>query len=636
MSRRAPETMPKWSRPIRIPVAIEITHADPPFAIAGDTSSWRIPFRLSKGVPPDAALRLQLYGGRNNKGKFADAQCENPHAEGYIAAELEDGTPVRIRPTEQPGTCAVGPPDGGLKKGDMLTVVLGDQTNGGGVRACRAHTFNKFFLLYSIPANEVDAKLWQGGHGQVWAPETWDWIIGACTMHILGGEIDHIRAYVPATTRPRRSFNVLVRPEDKYGNLSHQEIGAVALSVDGRPLEAEVENVPDSTCLRANISLSAEGICRVQVREVNSGLEAEANPTVCAESGQGVYWGMIHGHTEMSDGTGTLDQYFRQLKDEVMLNFGAAGDHDHLWETPGQFWETTCESVKRWHEPYEFVTFLGYEWAKWRRNGDGDRNVYYLKDDQPLYRSDDGEYPSPPDLFRILKANEAKAIVIPHHTGHAGNFCDWKDHSPEYERLVELFQQRGSYECSVEDGNPVPEKETGVAPFRGGYVRKALALGWRVGFTAGGDDHDGHWGTEFRFDIGYKQGLMSVEAPELTREAIFAAMYNRRVTATTGPRMLLTYQLNARPMGSELSLKTVPELASTRNLAVQFHGTAATDRIDIIRNNSVVHSVSGTGSKDLSVSWEDNDPIDNIWLPAARFCGNRQAKRTHLGRRIGT
>ena len=67
--------------------------------------------------------------------------------------------------------------------------------------------------------------------------------------------------------------------------------------------------------------------------------------------------------------------------------------------------------------------------------------------------------------------------MIPHHPGHGGNFCDWKDHDPRFERLVEIFQIRGSYECSDEDGNPAPEDTSKCPPFTDGYVRRALAMG---------------------------------------------------------------------------------------------------------------------------------------------------------------
>ena len=74
--------MPAWSRPIRIPASIEITHTDPPFAVAGARARLRVPFKLSQDVSPGADLRLQLWGGRNNKGAFSieSSEMEEPVA----------------------------------------------------------------------------------------------------------------------------------------------------------------------------------------------------------------------------------------------------------------------------------------------------------------------------------------------------------------------------------------------------------------------------------------------------------------------------------------------------------------------------------------------------------------------------
>ena len=605
------DAMPAWSRPLRIPEPVEITHAEPPFAFAGETSSWNLPFTLSKDVPPGADLRLQLWGGRNNKGGFFELQTEDPNAAGYLSAALGDGTPVRVQATEPASAFTLDVP-GGLRAGDRLTVRLGP-----GTRAHDGRLLNKFFILY-LKDDGPGIPAWGGG--SVWAPGSWERIVAACTLHILGGPLHHLRAYAPATVRPGAEFSLLIRPEDEFDNLSHERPGTPVISLDGRPLPAQISPVEDSTCLLARVSLPAEGVCRLSVSA--SGKEARGNPVACSADAQPVYWGMIHGHTEMSDGTGALHQYFHQLRHEVRLDFAAPGDHDHRWETPDEFWQTTCAAVKRCHAPGEFVTLLGYEWAKWRRNGDADRNVYYRGDDRPLYRSDDGEYPAPPDLFAALAEHGERAIVIPHHTGHGGNWCDFKDHGPAFERLVEIFQVRGSFECSEKDGNPAPEDQgpwQRHPPRPEGYVRRALALGWRVGFTAGGDDHDGHWGTERRFRA-YKQGLMSVEAPEKTRAAIFDAMHARRVVATTGARMLLTYRLNGNPLGSELSSSACPELASRRTLDIECHGTAPVDRIDIIRGNTVVHSIPGEDREDIAATWEDTEPLDAIMLPPAQFC----------------
>lgn len=605
MAERCPEVVPRWERPIRIPERVPILHTDPEVALAGEESTWQLPFRLAEELSPDSVLKLQLFGGRNNKGVFEGAQAEHPEQDGYLTMRTADGAELPLRPDDAAGTFVVALPERGLAQGCVLTATLG------AIKAPAGRMLSKFFLLYRDDAERH--------HRATWGEEDQHLIVGACTMHILGGEIDHLRAYAPSHTRAGEAFDILVRPEDEFSNLSHETLNTMTVCLDDEEIEAEPARVPDSTCVRMRVSLPREGVFRLRVRDCRTGQEVVTNPTVCGKSPpvQDVYWGMIHGHTEMSDGTGSLEYYFRQIRNEAGLDFAAPGDHDHLHETSEAMWQTVCATVAKWHTPGEFVTFLGYEWAKWRRNGDGDRNVYFLEDERPLYRSDEGHFPSPPDLFRAIR--DEKAIVIPHHPGHSGNFCDWKDHDPVHERLVEIFQVRGSYENSAEEGNPVPECGQ-VPPMAEGYVSRALAMGWRVGFTAGGDDHAGHAGTDREPQPPrYNAGLMSVQASARTREAIWEALWNRRVVATTGPRVLLTYDLNGNPMGSELSVDSEPELARERRVRIAYHGTAPIARVDIIRNNQIVHS-STPGGLDCELAWDDTSPLEDASLPPAEFC----------------
>lgn len=619
----SPDTAPApgWTRPIRIPAAIPLQHAEPPCARAGELGTWTLPFVLARAVPAGTTIRLQLQGGRNNRGGFAGAQVDNPAAEGYLSASLNDGTPLAMQTVQPHGEFNLTALARELPAGTRLTVMLGDRSRGGpGIRPNEGYVLNKFVMLFVPETGDATGSPTPWAGGRTWNEESGKTIVAACTLHVLGGPAARLRAYAPAGARPGVPFALLVRPEDTFGNRAASAPGALAVTLDGQPLKAERTAVPNSTCIRLVLALPREGVHRLEVAEPATGLRATANPVVCASTAPAVYWGMIHGHTEMSDGTGALTEYFRSLRDDVQLDFAASADHDHVWETPDSFWQTTCRLVEEANRPGAFAALLGYEWAKWRKNGDGDRNVYYRTANRPMYRSDNGHYASPPELFKALRANGEQAIVIPHHTGHGGNFCDWKDHDPAFERLVEIFQLRGSYECAPEDGNPVPEPPGDQPPFAGGYVREALAAGWRVGFTAGGDDHRGDWGSERIAEGAYKQGLMSVAPAALTREAVFDALYQRRVVATTGPRILLDWTLNGLPMGSETPAGALADGGARRVLAVAFHGTAPLDRLDIVRCNRVVRSIPGNGRLDVEAEWTDTEPLASIWMPAARYC----------------
>jgi hypothetical protein len=130
--REEQNTMPddsSWTRPIRIPESVPIEHSDPDHAFAGQTSTWRLRFRLARDVPSGAELRLQLWGGRNNRGVFATPQTDRPGASGHVSAALEDGTALALEPAERAGTLRLVAPEGGLAVDDVLTVTLGTQAN---------------------------------------------------------------------------------------------------------------------------------------------------------------------------------------------------------------------------------------------------------------------------------------------------------------------------------------------------------------------------------------------------------------------------------------------------------------------------------------------------------------------------
>ncbi len=100
-----------------------------------------------------------------------------------------------------------------------------------------------------------------------------------------------------------------------------------------------------------------------------------------------------------------------------------------------------------------------------------------------------------------------------------------------------------------------------------------------------------------------------------SRESIWDALWNRRVVATSGPRILLTVELNGHPIGSELKVSSEPALAKSRRIKVAFHGTAPIERIEIIRNNKVVHS-----TKQAEFTWQDTEPLEEILMPPAKHC----------------
>jgi len=437
-------------------------------------------------------------------------------------------------------------------------------------------------------------------------------------MNIAGVKVDHLRVYVPSTTIAGEPFYVTIKPEDNFNNISSETIANITILNGSDELSHILETIAQSTAVRAQIRLPHDGVSRIRVVDNDRGIEGSSNPTICSTLPPlyKTYWGMIHGHSEMSDGHGSIDNYFRQIRDETALDFATSSDHDRPEETTDEMWDIISQKVADLYEPGKFITFLGYEWARGDNDGDGHRNVYYLNDFRPLFRSADGYHSTPPELFTALA--QERAMVIPHQTAAGESYCDWKDHDPQLQRLVEIYQGRGSFECDCSTSENVPVSlNSGFVAVNEGFVRNALLLGLRLGFTAGGDDHNGSAGSDY---VGgttkSRAGLMSVFAGSLTRESIWDALWNRRVVATTGPRILLFYELNNFPLGSEI-ITSNSDLFNSRTIRIRFHGTESLERLDIIRNNEVVRSFTAGDMNcnlDCETSWIDDMPLDSALL----------------------
>ena len=141
-------------------------------------------------------------------------------------------------------------------------------------------------------------------------------------------------------------------------------------------------------------------------------------------------------------------------------------------------------------------------------------------------------------------------------------------------------------------------------------VRDALARGYRFGIIASSAGHDGRPGGDQSPELKHHHmyhhlgsGRAAVFAQELTREAVFDALYERRCYATTGVPMILWFDINGSVMGSEL-----PALADgdRPRLRVVAKGTNGIDHVRIVKNGEVAHTRLCHGEWEVTVEWEDS------------------------------
>jgi len=292
-----------------------------------------------------------------------------------------------------------------------------------------------------------------------------------------------------------------------------------------------------------------------------------------------VFFGDLHNHNSVGYGLGSPERAFEIARSHL----------DFFCFTPHAYYDTSAQSIMmnnwkgyekitrdRWpdvlelnrayHDPGAFVTFPGYERHS---SAVGHHHIVFPGDGAPL------------EYFAELKdfqdhARSLGAIVVPHHPGYIEGTAGaepglW---DPAVSPILEMFSEHGNAEC---DTAPVDYIRHSMGPRVTRHTMQGfLERGYRFGIVASTDDHLG-------FPGAYGEGKAAVLAPELTREALFEAIRERRTYGVSGDRIVLDFRVNGRRMGADLPC------SRNRTIAVYVQGRDALDRVEVLRNNRVIY-----------------------------------------------
>jgi len=391
--------------------------------------------------------------------------------------------------------------------------------------------------------------------------------------------------------------------------------GTITLESEGDGYHGPAKHSFEGTrpCGRVGgLSFSEPGLKFVTARDSTTGLTARSNPILVSERQpeEKLFWGDIHCHTWLSDGLRSPEQVCAFARDETFLDIFGIADHNG-GPTPRQ-WDYCVGVSNDFNEPGRFVTLIGQEWGGGR--SPGHLNVYY-----PASTGSELSHRLPGNYQAFLQdARKHRALVIHHHSATAFFEKDWgEEYDPELHRLVEIYSVWGDSERPESVGNPRPVRALG-GERDGQHVIDALKRGYRFGFIAGSDCHDGRPGAELhtlqehmkQFDYHklYRQGIMGVWATELTREAVFQALYERRTFATTGERVILRFSANGHPMGAEVS--SGPDL----EIRVEACSAVPVSQLALVGESGEVASTAPNGCE---VRWEQQIALsdtDERWI----------------------
>ncbi len=486
-----------------------------------------------------------------------------------------------------------------LDEGEEIIFTLGDSSKGSKGWSVPAHPILTEIML------EVDER----------ALGRYRMIKEIPTIKVTGGEAHRLEFHVASPLESTQKVKAQVRALDSQGETDIAFSGELEVfSQEGGEAIASTILSPEDQGRKVlllngdEMNLESSSICylRIRTRQPSRTLSGKSSPFKAAREDQPrLFWGDIHIHSALCDGTVNPRHAYERARDEEGLDFASLTTHDSLgkFEPTGRTREEIelhRQLVEEFTKEGEFVALLGYEWSHpaW-----GHRNIYYAPDEKdpvfPEYLASTSD--TPEKLEKEL--GERKFMIVPHHTAwrkisylplNWGKFVrikipqgfNWGGRS-ERLRLVEIYSSHGSSE-RFHGPYPITHGERDFLwpsylwddrgiPGTGSYIDEALAWGYRFGFTGGGDRHD-QAVDERKYPIRiYPHGLVGVWAEALHPISLWDALYSRHTYATTGARIFLQFQVNGLCMGEEGPLTQDPEIY------FQVGGTAPLRTVELIK-----------------------------------------------------
>lgn len=553
-------------------------------------------------------------------------QFSDPRAPNFTTATASNGAKLaleynrnNIRPWVS--TLLVRVTNGFLRKGDTLTVKLGDR--GRGSPGYRLQTAVEDTFYFKIFAD---------------AFATYDFVEvpGVPAVELVSGWPARFKAILPTLRRIGQPFRFAVLAEDRWANVSDKADRTLAL----RPTRP-ISGLPRSIVMKPgegpqvidDLVVDLSGDVRVDVHDAVTGeLLTRSNPLrIAADAPLLHYWGDLHGQSGETVGSGTAAQYFAFAKHKAMLDI--VGHQANDFQIDDAFWAEINRLAAEYDKPGEMVAVPGYEWSGNTGMG-GDRNVFFATEGRPIRRSSSVllERPASTDCHHVNDLFEAlageNAIVLAH---VGGRYADLSaGHDGSLERAVEVHSCWGTFEWLLHD---------------------AFKLGHRVGVVCHSDDHKGRPGAAYpgASQFGAIGGLTCYVMPALDRPNLFKALRQRRTYGTTGARLLLDVKAQL-PEGS-VRFSDDPKLGSATDtpctialmgdvvraaggsvaLAVEVVGSAPIERLTFFNGVDAVAEVRGYRADELGrrirVLFEGAEyrgrGRETFWQGTARFVGNR-------------
>ena len=568
---------------------------EPKYVYAGETTSLRFIYSPSTHLPKGSRLKFDpLSKGRDFDWEIPQLNSKSSDKSLWLITPQGAKVPAKAIQGKSklcPQFEFVLPCE--IKLGEEVIIMMGSDERNNGYRSQLHLQRRRPFHLY------IDLK----GNGDYKEQEIF-------SVDVKGNALERIRVIAPSMVAKNERFDVVIRFEDVHGNLT-------SLADEGTLIEFSYDQlrenlswklfVPETGFITVpNLYFNEQGVYRLKLINTAKKQTFYSSPIKCIESdnNQTIYWGVFHGESERFDASLQIESCLRHFRDDMAYHFYASSSFETEEETTNELWKNISLQISEFNEDDRFNTFLGSQWFS-EDPHEGLRQLVFTKDNKPL-------------LKKIYKTHTAKEVIgIPSFTMAKGLVFDFKEHNPEFEPVVEIYNAWGSSECKKSEGNLKPitsNGKEGVEEDETGSIRAALNKGHRFGFVAGGLDDRGVFSEFYTSEqIQYTPGLTAVVGSAQTRDGLIQSLKDRSCYATTGARMIIGLEIAGLPMGCVISTRAKPGLVYNRYIKGFVIGTDKVSKIEIIRNGKLLKTLEHN-QEQVEFELNDSDFLEDLTL----------------------
>ncbi len=308
--------------------------------------------------------------------------------------------------------------------------------------------------------------------------------------------------------------------------------------------------------------------------------------------------GDFHRHTEISPdgaGDGSVEDYFRYMMDAASMDTGIISDHNEGMDNEYTWWRTE-KAIDLFHIKDYYTPLFGYERSVPYPNGH--RNVVFAERGTrtlPISADErDGKVNSGPILYPYLKQH--RGICMPHSMATEQG-TDYRDHDPEVEPLVEIYQGlHASYEY---EGAPRAESaDYQIQNVHGKYEPAGFYWnGLRKGYRLGTESSSDHISTHSSYTMIY--------TPSTDRTDIVESMRKRHAYGATD-NIIVDFEA-VDSQGHTYMMGDAFTAAGAPRLKVKIRGTDVLEQVDIVKDGKFVFT-SSPHTQDAEFTYVDNQP----------------------------